>query len=76
MAQGEGASLLARAFKETKNQKYYISCKKLLIICFLPVQAGGQVNTDAGLILKEYPDKAPVLNGWIFLPLVCLMFGK
>lgn len=67
MAQGEGASLLARAFKETKNQKYYISCKKAIDYMLLPIEAGGTSEyTAAGLILKEYPDKAPVLNGWIF----------
>lgn len=33
----------------------------------LPVTEGGTSEYSSnGLILKEYPDKAPVLNGWIF----------
>ena len=67
MSQGEGASLLARAYKETENRKYYIACKKAIEFMLLPIENGGTcVYTDTGLILKEYPDKAPVLNGWIF----------
>lgn len=67
MAQGEGASLLARAYKETGNQIYYIACTKAIEFMLLPIEAGGTSEyTASGLILKEYPDKAPVLNGWIF----------
>lgn len=67
MAQGEGASLLARAYKETENQKYYVACIKAIDFMLLPVTEGGTSEYSSnGLILKEYPDKAPVLNGWIF----------
>ena len=67
MAQGEGASLLARAYKETLEQKYYIACEKAIDFMLLPTIEGGTSQyTASGLILKEYPDKATVLNGWIF----------
>lgn len=67
MAQGEGASLLARAYKETMNQKYYVACTKAIDFMLLPVTKGGTSEySTIGLILKEYPDKTPVLNGWIF----------
>ena len=67
MAQGEGSSLLARAYKETKSQKYYVACTKAVDFMLLPVTEGGTSEcTSTGVVLKEYPDKAPVLNGWIF----------
>ncbi len=67
MSQGEGASLLARAYKETGNKKYYVSCTKAIDFMLLPTAEGGTSEYSAiGLILKEYPDKPPVLNGWIF----------
>lgn len=67
MSQGEGASLLARAFKETKDERYYISCIKAVDYMLLPTKEGGTCQyTSSGLILKEYPDKEAVLNGWIF----------
>lgn len=67
MVQGEGASLLARAYKETENQKYYTACTKAIDFMLLPVAEGGTSEySPDGLVLKEYPDKAPVLNGWIF----------
>ena len=67
MSQGEGASLLARAYKETENQNYYAACTKAIDFMLLPVTEGGTSEYSRnGLILKEYPDKAPVLNGWIF----------
>ena len=67
MAQGEGASLLARAFKETKVELYRNRCKKAVDFMLLPLEEGGTADyTDGRMILKEYPQKPAVLNGWMF----------
>ncbi len=67
MAQGEGASLLARAFKETKVELYRNRCKKAVNFMLLPLEEGGTADyTDGRMILKEYPQKPAVLNGWMF----------
>lgn len=67
MAQGEGASLLARAYVETKDEKYLDACRKAVDFMLTPIKDGGTAEeTDRGLVLYEYPGKAAVLNGWIF----------
>lgn len=67
MAQGEGASLLARAFKETKVELYRNRCKKAVDFMLLPLEKGGTTDYSGGqMILKEYPEKPAVLNGWMF----------
>ncbi len=67
MAQGEGASLLARAFKETKVELYRNRCKKAVDFMLLPLEEGGTTDySDGQMILKEYPEKPAVLNGWMF----------
>lgn len=67
MAQGEGASLLARAFKETKVELYRKCCKKAVDFMLLSLEKGGTTDySDGRMILKEYPEKPVVLNGWMF----------
>lgn len=67
MAQGEGASLLARAYVETKEDKYLSAGKKAVDFMLKPIKEGGTAEeTDEGLVLYEYPGKPAVLNGWIF----------
>lgn len=67
MAQGEGASLLARAYVETGNELYRARCVKAVEFMLKPIKVGGtSLKTSDGLVLMEYPEKAPVLNGWIF----------
>ena len=67
MAQGEGASLLARAFIETKDYKYMKTGKRAVDFMLKPMKDGGTAEeTEKGLILYEYPGKSAVLNGWIF----------
>lgn len=67
MAQGEGASLLSRAFIETKDYKYLKAGKKAVDLMLKPMKDGGTAEeTGNGLILYEYPGKSAVLNGWIF----------
>ena len=66
MCQGEGASLLIRAFKETQNEKYLISAKKALDFMLLNKKNPMTLSNDGELVLLEYENKSPVLNGWIF----------
>lgn len=67
MAQGEGASLLARAYVETSDPIYLETCRKLIHFMLCERDKGGTSEyTEEGLLLHEYPDKSLVLNGWIF----------
>ena len=67
MAQGEGASLLARAYKETGDEKYRASCERAIDFMLKPRDQGGCADYEGDkIILFEYPHKSPVLNGWIF----------
>lgn len=67
MCQGEGVSLLLRGYIENGENKYADAAKKAIDFMILPVTKGGTllINND-DYILLEYPQKAPVLNGWIF----------
>lgn len=67
MAQGEGASLLIRAYKEFEDEKYLNAAKKAIEFMLTPVKYGGTtlyVNED--IFFQEYTNKDTVLNGWIF----------
>ena len=67
MAQSEGISLLLRAFKETKNKLYFDRAKSAISLMLNDEKSGGctqYINDD--VILKEYPLRSVVLNGWIF----------
>lgn len=67
MAQGEGVSLLVRAYCESKDKKYLVSAKKALDFLLLPLEAGGvAIQTEDELIFKEYTERPIVMNGWIF----------
>lgn len=67
MAQGEGTSLLLRAFVETNDCRYLEGCRKAVNFMLTPLNDGGTADyTKRGIILYEYPGKAVVLNGWIF----------
>lgn len=67
MAQGEGASLLARAYVETGDNKYKEACMKAIEFMLKSKQDGGTTEYSSdGIVLFEYPTKAAVLNGWIF----------
>lgn len=67
MAQGEGASLLVRAYKETRDEKYLKAAKKAVDFMCRPIADGGctQYSGDK-LWFKEYIERPVVLNGWIF----------
>lgn len=67
MAQGEGVSLLIRAYNETQDDRY-MSCLKLAMKFMLtPFQDGGPtLFNDKGIFLYECPKDPLILNGWIF----------
>ena len=63
MAQGEGASLLLRAYKQTCEERFFVAARKAINFMLKPLSEGG---TDDGDILMEYTHLPAVLNGWIF----------
>lgn len=63
MAQGEGTSLLLRAYAQSGEKRFLLSAKKSIDFMLKPLNEGG---TADGNILLEYTHLAAVLNGWIF----------
>ena len=67
MAQGEGASLLIRGYKETGNQRFLDAARTALDFMLVPVEEGGTTLYEGdGVILLEYTHLPAVMNGWIF----------
>jgi len=67
MAQGEGASLLIRAYKELGGAEYLEAAKKAINFMLIPIEDGGTaLYKDNDVFLQEYTHKPTVLNGWIF----------
>ncbi len=67
MAQGEGASLLIRAYVLTTDNKYLMLAKKAIDAMLIDVNDGGTtLYDDEDVILLEYTHKPAVFNGWIF----------
>ncbi len=69
MAQGEGASLLVRLFRQTGEDRYADAARRALGPLRAPVRAGGaRALLDGGPFYEEYPTEPPsfVLNGSIF----------
>ncbi|MGE5551272.1 MAG: D-glucuronyl C5-epimerase family protein [Bacteroidota bacterium] len=69
MTQGEGISVLARAYALTSDEIYLKCAKKALSPLLLPISMGGTCRVvQHGLILEETPQdrEATILNGWIF----------
>lgn len=67
MAQGEGTSLLVRAYKHTKDAKYIDAAKKALDFMLLSIADGGTTKYEGdNAYLMEYTFKGMVLNGAIF----------
>ena len=67
MCQGEGASLLLRAYKTTGETHFFDAAKKALDFMLKPIAEGGTAEYDGeDLILLEYTHLPAVLNGWIF----------
>ena len=68
MCQGEGCSLLLRAWKETKDKTYLDAARKAIDFMLIPLSKGGTTEYgDANEVrFYEYTNKPCVLNGWIF----------
>ena len=69
MIQGEAVSLLLRAYKETKEEQYFIRAKQSLQFMLKSVEEGGTtVYCPDGFYFQELFDKGQnaILNGWIF----------
>ena len=68
MAQGEGASLLIRAYIETKEEKYIIAARKALNFMLLPIQENGTTlyKDKIKFTFEESSKYRTILNGAIF----------
>lgn len=67
MAQGEGISLLLRAFIEFKDERYKISAKKAMEFMQISIEENGTtMYNGSNIYLQEFPNEPTVLNGWIF----------
>lgn len=67
MSQGEGASLLIRAYNETGDDRYMDSFKLAINFMLTSFESDGPTlyNTE-GVFLYECPKEPLILNGWIF----------
>lgn len=67
MAQGEGCSLLLRAYVQFHDERYLKAAKKAIDFMLKPVKQGGttQYKNDS-VVLLEYTHLPVVMNGWIF----------
>lgn len=67
MAQGEGASLFLRAYKETTDQRYLELAQKAIDYMLISLEEGGTTKYEGNnAYLMEYTFKGMVLNGAIF----------
>lgn len=67
MAQGEGASLMLRAYKHTHDEHYLQAAKLAIDFMLKPLDEGGTSIYENGQpILMEYTHLPAVMNGWIF----------
>ncbi len=67
MAQGEGISLLLRAYKSLKNEAYLESANKALRYMLTPIEEGGTTQyIGEDVYFYECIGEPLILNGWIF----------
>ena len=67
MAQGEGVSLLLRAYKQFGDNRYIEHAKKAVDFMLTPIESGGTARFDGKrIVLYEYTNSPAVLNGWVF----------
>ena len=67
MAQGEGISLLLRAFIVTGNDNYLKAAEMAKDFMLLPIEKGGTARYEGdNVFLYEYTYEPLILNGWIF----------
>lgn len=67
MAQGEGASLLLRAYTHSSNIEYLKAAQRAVDFMLLPLDKGGTTIFDNNdIVFAEYTHLPVVMNGWIF----------
>ena len=69
MVQGQGISVLCRAYLKTGFQEYLCAATRAAELMLTPLSQGGTARLlPAGIILEENPSQIAitVLNGWIF----------
>lgn len=69
MSQGQGISVLCRAYSVDPKECYVSSAVRAAQVMLAPVHGGGTAHTEPeGIVLEEFPLHNPrtVLNGWIF----------
>lgn len=67
MAQGQGASLLIRAYEQFKDKEYVHAAKKAIDFMIVDIKDGGcTLYSKEDVIFLEYPHRKAVMNGWIF----------
>ena len=67
MAQGEGASLLLRAYVQTGDEKYLEVAQKAIDYMTKSIEKGGTTIYDKdNVVFAEYTHLPIVMNGWIF----------
>lgn len=78
MAQGEGVSLLLRAYLKYGDKKYLKAAGNAVKFMLIPISKGGvaEYTPEGGLRLREYTYMPLVLNGWIFAAWGLLDYAK
>ena len=67
MCQGEGVSLLIRAFQFSHNEEYLQAATKAIDFLIKDVKEGGTTSYEEGLpCFLEYTHRPAVFNGWVF----------
>ena len=70
LAQGQGLSVLVRAYQETKETKYLEASKKVYDSFLVSVKEGGvtEIDSDNNLWIEEYivDESTHILNGFIW----------
>lgn len=67
MAQGEGISLLVRAYIEFKDNLILSKIQKAVEFLIIPIENNGTAIYDNNYVFfQEFTNKPTVLNGWIF----------
>lgn len=67
MAQGEGISILLRAYILTSNKSYLNAAHKAYQFMIKPLSEGGTAKYDLDdIYFYEYTEEPLILNGWIF----------
>ena len=67
MAQGEGVSLLIRAYLGLQDEKYIYAAKKAVKFMILPHEQGGTTKYQGDdVFFYECTEDPLILNGWIF----------